>query len=572
MYKMVEAKDYKKALDISTIKLEKLKIKFDITTLDMVIAFIYKDSVLRTRKTLSNIYKLFCNLDDSLYKDNPELSSRIWVIRKSLYGRLIEEFENDAAVKQFCLDDVECKELETEILNNIDEKKISHEESKYLVKKIDDTLEFGYVITIKDVMMQILEQITDGDFKSYKSVMDDLYQIATSVINIKRSTKSLGSDMTFSLDPDIFESVVDESVRLLKDRNRIFITGIQRLNTILAPGYLSKRLYTFLAFPGKGKSTILLKSALDIRKYNQGVQTKDPDKRPAVLMLTLENDISETVERIYNMAVDSDDIRNYSSKQVIKKMKKEGRLELTKDNNIDIIIKEYKNRELDTNDIYSIINDLGDEGIEVCTLIVDYMKRIRPAEVAHDEKTELKNITNELKEIAKFYDIPVITAQQLNRVGAAVVDAAIQAKKEDVTRLVGRDAIAGAWEIIENSDFCCIINPEVKQDTQELFMTFKLLKRRYRSTESDEKLRRLEYFNQPFEPNNEIRLMDDLDLKKPLALESLGTQFEAVDEKRGKINAIEREVKGKEEKKKKKEQIEEDDYGEFDFTKAINMD
>lgn len=570
MYTMVEPKDYKKALDISTIKLEKLKIKFDITTLDMVISFIYKDSVLRTRKTLSNMYKLFCNLDDNLYKDNPELTSRIWVIRKSLYGRLVREFANDAAVKQFCLDDVECKELETEVLKNMDEKKISHEESKYLVKKIDDTLEFGYVITIKDVMMQILEQITDGDFKSYKSVMDDLYQIATSVINIKRSTKSLGSDMTFSLDPEIFESVVDESVRLLKDRNRIFITGIQRLNTILAPGYLSKRLYTYLAFPGKGKSTILLKSALDIRRYNAGMKTKDPDKRPAILMLTLENDISETVERIYNMAVDSDDIRNYSSKQVIKKMKNEGRLELTKDNNIDIIIKEYKNRELDTNDIYSIINDLSDEGIEVCTLIVDYMKRIRPAEVAHDEKTELKNITNELKEIAKFYDIPVITAQQLNRVGAAVVDAAIQAKKEDVTRLVGRDAIAGAWEIIENSDFCCIINPEVKQDTQELYMTFKMLKRRYRSTESDEKLRRLEYFNQPFEPNNEIRLMDDLDMKKPLALESLGTQFEAIDEKRGKINAVEREVKGKEDKKKKKNQ--EEEYEEFDFSKTVNFD
>ena len=40
-----------------------------------------------------------------------------------------------------------------------------------------------------------------------------------------------------------------------------------------------------------------------------------------------------------------------------------------------------------------------------------------------------------------------ITAQQLNRVAASVVDAAIQAKKEDVTRLVGRDGIAGAWEI-----------------------------------------------------------------------------------------------------------------------------
>ena len=134
-------------------------------------------------------------------------------------------------------------------------------------------------------------------------------------------------------------------------------------------------------------------------------------------------------------------------KQIKKKLKKDGRLELTNDNNIDIIIMEYKNREIDTNDLYGIINDLSDQGIETVALILDYMKRIRPAEKANDEKTELKNISNELKELAKFFDIPVITAQQLNRSGASVIDAALQANKEDVTRLVGRDSIAGAWEI-----------------------------------------------------------------------------------------------------------------------------
>ena len=192
---------------------------------------------------------------------------------------------------------------------------------------------------------------------------------------------------------------------------------------------------------------VLLKSALDIRKYNRDIKPSDPDKRPAVLFLTLENGIVETIERLYNMTTDTDDIRNYKPSQIKKMMKERGGLKLTDDNNIDIIIKEYKNRELDTNDLYSIINDLNDEGIEVIALIVDYIKRIRPAERANDEKTELKNISNELKEIAKFFDIPVISAQQLNRTGATVVDAALQANKQDVTRLVGRDSIAGAWEI-----------------------------------------------------------------------------------------------------------------------------
>ena len=109
-----------------------------------------------------------------------------------------------------------------------------------------------------------------------------------------------------------------------------------------------------------------------------------------------------------------------------------------------------------------------------------------------------------------------------------------------------------------------IINPEVKSDTGELFMTFKLLKRRYRSTESDDHLRRLDYFNQPFAPGSEIRLMDDIELDKPLALESLATQFEPVEEKRGKKNAIEREGQPK----KKKDVINE--MEPFDFNKVFN--
>lgn len=438
-------KDQKKMLtDISSIKMKKLPINFDITTLNMIIWFIYKDSVLRTRKTLSNIYKLFNAIDESRYENKPNLQDRIWIIKKTLYARLVEGYESKSEfLMSYLKDDIECTENIKNIIDSIPEGKITHEESKYLIKKLDDTLEFGYVITLKDIMQQILNKIDDGDFKTYKAVQEDLYDISTSIINMKRNSTSLGSDQTFSLYNEVFETVIEDALQKLKDRNRIFVTGIQRWNTILSPGYLSKRLYVYLAFPGKGKSTILLKSALDIRKYNKDIQTKDPDKRPAVLFLTLENDIAETVERIYNMTVDSDDIRNYSAKQVKKKLKKDGHLELTKDDNIDIIIKEYRNRELDTNDLYGIINDLADEGIEVITLIVDYMKRIRPAERANDEKTELKNISNELKELAKFFDIPVITAQQLNRSGATVVDAAVQAKKEDVTRLVGRDAIAG---------------------------------------------------------------------------------------------------------------------------------
>ena len=437
--------------NISRLKLLPLKIKYDITTLDMVIAFIYKKSVLRTRKVCMNMYKLFLNLSMDKYEGSPELETRIWIIKTSLYARLYEGWEDEKHIAQYCRDHIECTEYANELLDLIPELSISHEESKYLIKKLDDALQFGYVTTITDYFREILDRIDRDDFKTYKMIQDDLFVMANALMNIKRNSASIGSEQTFTLYQDQFDMIIEDCLQVLKDRNRVFVTGITRLNNILSPGFMSKRLYLFLAFPGKGKSTLLLKSALDIKKYNKDIKTKDPDKRPAVLFLTLENDIAETVERIYNMTVSTDDIRNYKSRQVIKQLKNEGGLQLSEENNIDIIIKEYKNREIDTNDIYGIINDLADDGVEVVACIVDYIKRLRPFEKASDEKTELKNISNELKEIAKFYDIPVITAQQLNRSGAAVVDAAIQAKKEDVTRLVGRDSIASAWELNINT-------------------------------------------------------------------------------------------------------------------------
>lgn len=548
--------------DIASIKLTKIKLKMDVMMLDSIIAFLYKDSVLRTRKTITNIYKLFKIIDTSCYENQPELESRVWVILRTLDARVSEKFATDNAVKEYCKEHPGANVLTDEIVDNIDKLKLTYQESKFLIKLINDRLEYGYVITFREIFKDILERLDDDEFRTYKSLSDDLYQIACVIINIKRQCNSLDSDMTFSLKEEAFANVISESLKKLKDKNKVFMTGIRRLNTFLSPGYQSKRLYCYVAFPGKGKSQILFKSALDIKKYNPNIQPKDPSKTPAVLYITTENEIDETIERMFNMLVSSDDIRNYTEKQVIRKLKEEGQMTLTDKNNIDVIIKFYPNRSIDTNDLYTIIKDLEDEGTEVIALIFDYLKRIRPAEKASTEKEELKNITNELKTLAVTLDIPVITAQQLNRVASGVVDAAIQAKKEDVTRLVGRDGIAGAWEIIENCDVVIIINQEVKSDTGDLYMTFKLLKRRYRSSESDEKLATLDYFNHPYERGNTIKLIDDTDLPESISLYSLSSEFVPFEgAKRGKRNAVERE---------ERKTMKNTSFDPFDFERSNN--
>ena len=159
-----------------------------------------------------------------------------------------------------------------------------------------------------------------------------------------------------------------------------------------------------------------------------------------------------------------------------------------------------------------------------------------------------------------------ITAQQLNRTASAIIDSAIQAKKEDVTRLIGRDGVAGAWEIIENSDVVIIINREKKLGGSDVYLTFKLLKRRYRSADTDDNLRELEYFNHPYAKGSSIRLVDDVEMEESISLTSLASEFVAADtnNKRGKKNAIERDVEEDDE-----DTLEISAFEPFDMNKQI---
>ena len=237
----------KRRLAVGDLKLTKLQIQFDLQTLNMIIAFLTKKSVLRTRKTLQNIRKLFTNIDPVMYQGNVEMEVRIWTIQQLVDVLIDGGFEDIEFAKTYCKDHA-TEEYQKEFIDTIGEYTIQYAESKYLVRKIDSTLEYGYVVTIRDVMLDILEQIDVTDYLSYESISNDLYQIATKVVNIKRQSRSLDADQTFSLSDEVFESAVSFAVDKLRDRNRIFLTGCRYLNTILSPGFLSKRLYIYLAF------------------------------------------------------------------------------------------------------------------------------------------------------------------------------------------------------------------------------------------------------------------------------------------------------------------------------------
>ena len=302
------------------------------------------------------------------------------------------------------------------------------------------------------------------------------------------------------------------------------------------------------------KSGYMLNLAYQIRQANKRYKTKDPLKRPAILFITQENLVSETVDRLFSLAVAKDTkdrLKNYKVQDAIKLLKTKGRMKLTKENNIDIIIMYKPAGTIDTSDVLAEIENLEEEGVEVVALFHDYIKKIRSINPNKDLRLEMQNIVQEFKVIAVDKQIPVFLANQLNRDARKTIDAALECKKTDLARFLGSSNVSESWGVIEESDCVMLINKERMVSTGQLFLSIKRLKIRYGSDDS------IDYFNHPFLPN-EFGLVEDVQLEKSVSIKSLTeTLIGEHDEdeiefgKRGEAGGKKRKEKGKKEEKQR---------------------
>ena len=155
---------------------------------------------------------------------------------------------------------------------------------------------------------------------------------------------------------------------------------------------------------------------------------------------------------------------------------------------------------------------MEDEGYECIAVVQDHAKRIRSTERNPDVRLELGDIINELKTFAMLKDIPVITNSHLNRDGARTIDANATKSKADLTRLLGKSNIGESMLMLDNVDYACIINTEYDNDNHK-YMVFKEIKTRVKTFR--------DYICQPFDIQNEIKLVEDFYSPLPVFKESL---------------------------------------------------
>ena len=506
---------------------DKMELSLNVDMVDLLLEYAISNKPSKNHQ--ANLKQLLDVIDMNKFKSNYEIKDRIMLIRGILDLKLNEDITKIALLKE------QCKQNNPDLIELIDNttwsnSSLQSNDIKLINKWIEQHMQYYYFYIEMPSIVQIWESCMKQGFSMNVDALNEVNErLNRLIVRMKNTEISTGILREFNFAAPNVTDLIKYTVEKAQKPSAILQTGIRNLNAILGPGFRGGKLYTILGMSGKFKSGTLLNIADQITKFNPALEKVENGKRNTLLFITMENSIEETIERLYGMYADeTDSYINSTPEQVIEILKTKGKFIICDDNadGIAIEIRYYANMEINTADLYRIIDDMENNNQHVIGLILDYIKRINSVYQHHgDETLRVTYVSKELKTLALTYDIPVITAQQINRVGNATVDAAMRDGKKDLIRFVGNADIGGAWSVIEESDWVAIINLEKHAKTEKLYLTIKRTKNR--SGKSDVSM--MDYFNHPFTNERSLRLMTDVDKDESVSIMSLSSDLNSVD-------------------------------------------
>ena len=517
----------------------KIKVKFDVDLLNTLIKYVRCEYVGQT--ALSQLRKFIKYLDIDSYEYEEAIYPRLKTL-DILTKAISEDGIRDDTLLRTHIKEQYSSGIDIIDQVGFDKNQLSSTECDYVTNAVRVRVQTIAITIKKNKLLDTLEKIDASSFTpSYAELVEDVRKQMTELITelqVTDNDQGLLKEFAFSMDEAA--ALIDRIVKKAKRPASILQTGIRQLNSILSPGFQSGRMYCFLGGSGKFKSGTLLNIAEQIRRFNPQIPAYENGMRKCILFITLENSIEETVERIYDMYCETNgNMRDDDTQQVIDALRNNGGYDFTATSGIDIFMKYAGNLEINTGEIHVYIKELKEKGYVPICIILDYIKRIDSVHNSNgDERIRMSFVAKELKAIAQYYEIPMITAMQLNREGNSIIDAAMRESKQDVARFVGSSSIGNAWDIIEDSDWVCLINPEIQISTGQKFLTFKRLKIRGKSEVTESGGNPIDYFNHPFDIEHGIKLQTDVDKDHTVSLISLATDLESIEEKENEFKEL----------------------------------
>lgn len=488
---------------------KRLPINFDVASLDLMCQYTISSNRNIKRGAFINLRNLVELLDMERYINDQERYRRVLFIKKSLEARLEKGLTNPITIIKYTNGGL----IDDDIINIDEFSELSNKEIDWINETVSNTLSLTFLYEEIDRGLDLFTRFKAADSSNISKLGKEIEEYIAMLNTMFRQAKVQSvTNETFSLKGDSLRNTLESVHSELKSEYRKLITGMQGFNQLIGGGFENTRCYLFLGITGVGKSLSLLNIAYQMKKYNKGFKPKDPTKIPCIVYLTMENTVTETVDRLFKISTGMD-IRDTTPEEAERILRTTGELYLTEDSPIDLIIKYQPNRSVDTGYLYTLVEDLEDEGYEVICMIQDHVKRIRSVNNNPDVRLELGDVINEMKTFAILKDIPMITVSHLNREGARIIDSGTSTRtKSDLTRLLGKSNIGESLLMLDNVDYGGILNVEYDIDGMK-YMAFKNIKQRFGSMR--------DYIAQPFSADNDIKLIEDVFAPIPVFKDSI---------------------------------------------------
>ena len=489
----------------------------DETLINLFCSYVLSTNANIHKYAISSLYKLINYMGESSFNDNPIINLKYKFLLEALKLRT-----NGLTDKDLILSDINRKiDISGLINDNTFIKELSNAEVTYIENAIGTFLNNAFLSSNINTFMEICQGYQQASYREKElflikirtSMTQALTQFRKNDMNKDNaSTLFRLSGMTDSIE-DIHRYITAPSYRL--------VTGMQGLNGMLGGGFEKGRVYSFFGLAGEGKTVTLENMMYQIWKYNKGFKTKDPTKKPCIVYLTMENFVIEYICALYHILTRGKELKDCgSAEEAIEEFKK-NKFEYSNDNDIEIVIKFKPVNSVDTSYMYQITEELEDEGFEVICFIQDYLMRIRPSVVTKDAYQDLGTIVNDFKTYATLKQVPVITASQLNRDAAKIIDEGRGSNQANLIKKLSRSNIGDSINIDRNLDGTIIIVPEVGADGKR-YMAFKLTKHRYPIHTNKIAI------YQPFYESSAIALVEDAYESKPAYRETLSRDPEEI--------------------------------------------
>lgn len=253
--------------------------------------------------------------------------------------------------------------------------------------------------------------------------------------------------------------IVNEVRKKYSSKN-VIPSGIRELDReYLFGGFQPSRVYLFGGISGVGKSILLLNLA--VRGAMSGVPkelfyahlpTVGPELERLFLYVTLENYVYETWMRLYccltkktkaevlpgllNGSIRAEEVRQEMAK-------------ILSPYNCSIQVEYFPSNSISPMNIAALIKKYSQSSYRraVKAVYLDYLDLLNPEDKHEFYRLDLGAITSHLKTIAASFEIPIITATQLNR----------EAYKKEKNKKLGMETISESIQKIFIADFGAII-------------------------------------------------------------------------------------------------------------------